>query len=203
MKRKLLWLVIFQLSALSGFSQTDTVAIFSKSYNYESNKDYVKAIESMMSVYNANAYPVNLRLGWLWYLKGDYAKSQIYYKNAIATEPKSVEARLGYVYPAAALENWTDVAATYKEILTIDPENSIANYRMAYISHYITKDNNAAAAYVGKVLKYYPFDFDANYLSAAIQISLGNIREASNAAMKALQYNPQSKEAQKLFEGLK
>ncbi|MFN8155108.1 MAG: hypothetical protein U0Y08_12520 [Bacteroidia bacterium] len=203
MKRKLLWLIIFQLSAFSGFSQTDTVAIFSKSYNHEANKDYVKAIEALMTVYNANAYPVNLRLGWLWYLKGDYAKSQIYYKNAITVEPKSVEARLGYVYPAAALENWTDVAATYKEILTIDPENSIANYRMAYILHYINKDNATAMVYINKVLKYYPFDFDANFLAATIQTSLGNIREARNAAMRALQYNPQSKEALRLFEGLK
>lgn len=203
MKRRMLWIAMFQLIVFSGFAQTDTVAAFSRSYSYESNKDYTKAIEAIMSVYNANAYPVNLRLGWLWYLKGDYAKSQIYYKNAVVTEPKSIEARLGYVYPAAALENWTDVAAAYKEILTIDPENSVANYRMAYIAHYITRDNNAAVAYIGKVLKYYPFDFDANYLSAVIQTSLGNIREARNAAMKALQYNPQSKEALKLFEGLK
>lgn len=203
MKRILLVLAAMQLLSLSVSAQTDTVAAFSKSYNFESNKDYTKAIESMMTVYSANAYPVNLRLGWLWYLKGDYAKSQIYYKNAIATEPKSVEARLGYVYPAAALENWTDVAAAYKEILAIDPENSVANYRMAYIMHYINKDNNAAANYIAKVLKYYPFDFDANYLSAAIQTSLGNIREARNSAMKALQYNPQSKEALRLFEGLK
>lgn len=203
MKRRMLLILVFQLTVFCGFAQTDTVAAFSRSYSYESNKDYPKAIESLMGIYNGNAYPVNLRLGWLWYLKGDYAKSQMYYKNAIAAEPKSVEARLGYVYPAAALENWTDVSATYKEILGIDPENSIANYRLAYIAHYITKDNTAAAVYIGKVLKYYPFDFDANYLSALIQTSLGNIREARNAAMRALQYNPQSKEALKLFEGLK
>lgn len=203
MKRKLILLLFLQVFLTEGYSQTDTVSVFSRSYVYESNKDYSKAIETLMTVYNGANYTVNLRLGWLWYLKGDYTKSQMYYKNAIAAEPKSIEARLGYVYPAAALENWTDVSGVYKEILNIDPENAVANYRLAYISHYITRDNVSALNYIGRVLKYYPFDFDANYLLSAIQTSLGNIREAKLAAQRALQYNPQSKEAQKLYDGLK
>lgn len=203
MKRKLILFMFLQLLMTEGYSQTDTVSVFSRSYVYESNKDYSKAIEALMAVYSNGNYTVNLRLGWLWYLKGDYAKSQMYYKNAIAAETKSIEARLGYVYPAAALENWTDVSGVYKEILNIDPGNVVANYRLAYISHYITRDNVSALNYVGRVLKFYPFDFDANYLLAAIQTSLGNIREAKLAAQRALQYNPQSKEAQKLYDGLK
>lgn len=203
MIKKIALFIILQSVAVAGFAQVDTVAAFSKSYSYEGSKDYSKAIESLSGIYNVNAYSLNLRLGWLWYLKGDYAKSQIHYKNAITSEPKSIEARLGYVYPVAAMENWNEVVTTYNEILTIDPENSIANYRLASIFHYIKKDYMSALSYVNRVRKYYPFDFDANYLAGLIQLSLGNIVEAKLATQRALQYNPQSKEALRLMESLK
>ncbi|MFN0189935.1 MAG: tetratricopeptide repeat protein [Bacteroidia bacterium] len=201
--KKIMMILILQTAVLIGQAQTDSVAVFSKSYTAEGNKDYAKAIELLNGIYNQNSYPVNLRMGWLWYLKGDYAKSQVYYKTAIAIEPKSIEARLGYAFPTSVLENWAEVINIYNEILSIDPENSFVNYKQAYISYYIMKDYKKALTFVNKVTRLFPFDFDANYLTAQIQLSMGNIKEAKSAIQYALQYNPQSKEAQKLYESLR
>jgi len=201
--KKYLMIILLQSMVAVGYAQTDTVMVFSKSYTAEGNKEYAKAIELMNSIYSQNSYPVNLRLGWLWYLKADYAKAQVYYKTAMTIEPKSIEARLGYAYPVSAMENWTEVINVYNEILGIDPDNSFINYKQAYIYYYIRKDYKTALSFVSKVTKLFPFDFDANYLTAQIQLSLGNIKEAKSAAQLALEYNPQSKDALKLFESLK
>ncbi len=201
--KKIMLLLMLQTIVSTMYAQTDTISVFSKSYISEGNKEYTKAIEALSAVYAPGSYTINLRLGWLWYLKGDYIKSQMYYKNAIAIEPKSVEARLGYAFPASALENWSDVITIYNEILAIDPENSFVNYKQAYIYYYIKKEYKPALNYVDKVTRHFPFDFDANYLTAQIHLSMGNIVESKAAIRKALYYNPSSKEALKLYESLK
>ncbi len=201
--KKVIVIVLFQLAVSAGYAQTDTVAVFAKSYVSEGNKEYGKAIEAMGSIYSANSYIINLRLGWLWYLNGDYVKAQLYYKNAITLDSKSIEARLGYAFPSAALENWNEVISVYNEILNIDPENSFVNYKMAYIFYYIKKDYAGSLAYVNVVTKYFPFDYESNLLTAQIHLSLGNIKEAKEAVQKALEYNPSSKEALKVNEALK
>ncbi len=185
------------------FCQDQSIEAFLNSYTYESNEEYSKAIAEMTKVYAENSYPLNLRLGWLNYLSGDYIKSKSYYNKAIALRPKSIEARMGIVYPLAALGNWNDVVDVYKEILKIDPNHAQANYRLSYIHHYIFKDNQTAFVYISKVLLLYPFDFDSNYLMAAIQLELGNIKEAREAILNALQYNPSSKEAKAIYEVVK
>ena len=201
--KKIKLIFLMQLIVAAGFAQKDTVAVFYNSYVAEGSKDYVKAIELMNGMYNQNSYSMNLRLGWLWYLKGDFMKSQSYYKTAIMNEAKSVEARLGYAFPTSLLENWSEVSNIYNEILVIDPENATVNYKQAYIAFYIKKDYKGALSFVSKVTRLYPFDFDANYLTAQIHLSLGNIKEAKVFILHALEYNPQSKEAQKVFEILK
>lgn len=184
-------------------AQTDTLAQFSKSYTYEGTQDYTKAIEALQAVYSPGSYTVNLRMGWLWYLKGDFAKSIVHYKNAITTESRSIEARLGIVYPLAAMENWGEVIKVYQEILSIEPANSLSCYRLAYINYYIKKDYAAALQFVNRSLALYPFDYDSNYLKGLIELSMGNIVEARTATLRALQYNPASKDALKLYESLR
>lgn len=184
-----------------GISQTNINDAFNKSYTYENDKDYTNAISTINGVYDASSYIMNLRLGWLNYLAGEYAKSQSYYKKAIALESKSVEARLGYVYPASAIENWDDVIKTYNDILTIDPNNSVVNYRLAYIYNY-RKEYEKAVSYAQKVVQLYPFDYDANFLLGQAYISLGKIKEAKIHLSRALNYNPDSTEAKTLWDKL-
>jgi tetratricopeptide (TPR) repeat protein len=202
MKRSTLLFVIAMAVTILSKAQDDKVlAAFSSSYLGESNKEYLAAIIQLENVYDANSYAINLRLGWLQYLKKDYARSQSYYKKAMALEPKSIEARFGYVNPTAALQNWDDVLATYKDILTIDGNNTIVNYRVAYI-YYYRKNYDEAMKYIVKVLSLYPFDYDSNALLGAIYVGQGKIMEAKKYYKLALTYNPQSKEIQEVLKKL-
>jgi tetratricopeptide (TPR) repeat protein len=196
-----LFVIAMTIATLSRSQDEKTVTAFSSSYLGESNKEYLAAIISLENVYDANSYALNLRLGWLNYLKKDYAKSQSYYKKAMVLEPKSIEARFGYVNPTAALQNWDDVLATYKDILAIDANNTVVNYRVGYI-YYYRKNYDEALKYVSKVIALYPFDYDSNALMGAIYLGQGKIMEAKKYYKLALAYNPQSKEIQEVLKKL-
>jgi tetratricopeptide (TPR) repeat protein len=195
MKKTLLAMFIFASSFANAFAQENDkiTQAFLSSYSFENSKLYGKAIDALVAVYSADNYEVNFRLGWLFYVNGDYVKAQSYYKKAIQIEPSSVEAKLGYVMPTAALENWDDVLNTYKEVLKTDPNNSLINYRAASIL-YLRKDFNAALSYLQKLISLYPFDYDANVLLAKTYVGLGKITEAKKHFQKALNYSPQSQE---------
>ncbi len=72
-----------------------------KSYTYEKMQDYENAINALSSVLNEyqDGYTVNLRMGWLYYLKTNYANSISHYQTAIKAAPSSIEAKLGYLNP--------------------------------------------------------------------------------------------------------
>lgn len=199
--KKIILSILIVASEMAAIGQTTSSEAFSKSYTYETNKDYAKAASSITAVYNASSYTMNLRLGWLNYLAGEYIKSESYYKKAIVLEQKSVEARLGIVYPISAVGNWDEVIKVYNEILTIDPQNSTVNYRMAYI-YFVRKDYEKAAMYSLKVLKLYPFDFDSNYLLGQIYVTQGKIVEAKTHLTRALEYNPISTDVKNLLDRL-
>jgi len=181
-------------------AQDDAETAFSKSYVYEYDVQYAKAIEVLLAL-KVETYEINFRLGWLEYLSKDYFKSEAYYKKAIAIEPSSVEARFGEVLPLAALGNWNNVLNIYLEILKQDSDNSIANYRVAYI-YYTRKDYANASVYVSKVIKDYPFDYDSNLLTGKILLEQGKKQEAKKYFIKALEYNPQSEEAKTTLKKL-
>lgn len=194
MKTKLI-LFFFGLSFSIGLADQQSPEVyFSKSYAFEYDTEYAKAITPMLEISPAT-YEVNLRLGWLYYLSKDYAQSQAYYKKAIALEPNSVEARFGLVLPQSAQGNWNDVLAVYQDILKIDPNNSIANYRSASI-YYSRKDYANATLYINKVIKTYPFDYDSNLLFGKILIAQGKKADAKKYLLKALEYDPTSTDVQ-------
>ena len=194
--------MLLVLATLCTQAQTTTEAdAFSNSYAHESNKEYAAAIADINAVYSEGSYAQNLRLGWLYYMQGEYLKSQNHYKKAKTLSPTSVEARIGYVYPTAAMENWDDVIKTYLSILEIDPRNTTANYRLGYI-YYVRKDFSQASKYTAAVLALYPFDYDANVLLGRVMIAQGKIVEAKGYLQTALLYSPSSKEVQELLKNL-
>lgn len=175
------------------YCQQSAELAFSKSYAFEYNSEYSKAITALTEL-NTDNYQVNLRLGWLYYLSKDYVKSEANYKKAVAHEPASIEARFGQVLPMSALGNWNNVLSVYLEVLKLDPNNTIANYRTASI-YFNRKDYSNAAAYIAKVIKLYPFDYDSNLLNGKILQAQGKNTEAKKYYIRALEYNPQSEEA--------
>lgn len=70
---------------------------FSRSYAFETAKDYRQAIEALEPLLDRveQQYLVRLRLGWLYYLSGDYQNSGSYYRAAIQAAPAATEPRVG------------------------------------------------------------------------------------------------------------
>lgn len=190
----------FLLTGLSSRSQDLTTA-FSKSYEYEYALKYDKAIEALMTVYVAENYEINLRLGWLYYASKDYPKSITYYSKATSIEASSIESRLGLVNPLAALNNWEQIIKVYRDILKIDPNQTTVNYRLAYLL-YQKKEFTEALGFIKTTLKLYPFDYDGNLLAGKIYVSLGKVKEARLHFQRALTYNPLSAEAKEALSKL-
>jgi len=175
---KTIQLIVITLLYLNINAQQSSEAAFSKSYAYEYETQYAKAITALSDLHIDN-YEIDLRLGWLYYLSKDYVKSEQYYKKAVALEPNSIEARFGLVLPLSATANWNNVLSTYIEVTKLDANNSIANYRIASIFN-VRKDYINATTYVKKVLKLYPFDYDSNLLYGKILMAQAKNTEAKN-----------------------
>lgn len=202
MKTRLIFFFIFFAGfALHTSAQdyTKLESAFKKSYEYETNGDYQKAITELKNVYLQDSYELNLRLGWLLYSSGSFTESSAYYQKAMNLKPFSVEAKLGYVLPVSSVGNWAAVKAEYVKILEIDPMNSLVNYRLGLMA-YNSKDYATALKYFEKVVNMYPFDYDSVLMFAWANLQLGKMREAKVLFQKVLLMKPGDSSAN---EGLK
>ena len=163
LKCTILSLFVLLLSQFS-VAQDARSEAFAKSYEYEGTKQYDNAINALLSL-KSDIYAVNLRLGWLYYNKGDYKTAMSHYAKSIQLRPTSIEARLGYVLPAAKLKLWDKVGGQYDAILKIDPNNSKANYYRG-LMYYNVGEYSKASQYLDRIESLYPFDYDIVILSA-------------------------------------
>ena len=178
--------------------EADVRAAFATSYEQEQLQDYAAAAEALRAVYRADDYPINLRLGWLYYLRGDHTNALTHYRRAVALEPASVEARLGLAYPAAALDNRAELRRVYGEILELQPYHATALYRLGYLD-YEDGDFQQAARRLEPLVERWPFDYDGVVLLGWTRLKLGDTPAARALFRRALRYNPQGASA---LEGL-
>ncbi len=164
---------------------------FSASYKHETSAEYSKAVDDLKKLYeeNKNSYEVNLRLGWLYYMSGQFTTSCTYYQKAMQLMPMSIEAKLGFVSPAAALGNWDQVKTQYLDIIKIDDKHYTANYRMGMIL-YGKQKYTEAFKYFEKIANLYPFDYDAIHMYAWEHYRLQKTREAKVLFNKVLMIKP-------------
>lgn len=190
--KKVILLLSTLVNLASHTAGQDLTAInkaFKQSYSYEKENKFSEAAAELKIVYDASSYEINLRLGWLSYKTGSYIESMNYYQQAIDLKPFAIEPRLGFVMPAAASGNYSQVEEQYTNILTVDPMNSTANYWMGVIS-YNREQYNEASKYLEKVANLYPFDYDAIIMYAWTNYKLHNLREAKVLFQKALLIRP-------------
>jgi tetratricopeptide (TPR) repeat protein len=172
---------------------------FTLSYKQKDGKpDYTTDIAALKEVYDKTSYEINLRLGWLHYSSGMYKEAIAYYKTAIELKPNAIEPHLGIVYPIQALGNMSELIEHYKTILTIDPQNATANYRLGYI-FYEKKDYPASVKYFEKTVNLYPLGYDALLMYAWTNYRLGSNNDAKAQFNKVLLLYPTDKSA---LEGL-
>ncbi|MES2132295.1 MAG: tetratricopeptide repeat protein [Bacteroidota bacterium] len=179
-------------------AQSSLSAAFAKSYEYEAKQNYNEAAKVIKEVYDKGSYESNLRLGWLYYKGGMYKESLLYYKIATELMPYSVEAKLGYVYPASALGNTNELITQYTKILEIDPQNTTANYWMGII-HYNKKEYALAFKYFEKIVNLYPVNYEGLLMFGWVNLRLGKTREAKILFNKVMLLYPSDKSA---LEGL-
>jgi tetratricopeptide (TPR) repeat protein len=193
-------ITFFILMAIVSIAQdyTKLFTAFSDSYVKEKAGRYGEAVAALKGVYTTDSYEINLRLGWLTYLQGQFTESLGYYNKAIDLMPYAIEPRLGVVLPASSLGNWDMVITHYNKILAIDPNNTVTLYRLGLIS-YDRKDYNQAYKFFEKVVNLYPFDYQSVLMLAWTNLRLGKTREAKILFNKALLYSPDDASAK---EGL-
>jgi len=191
------------LTVLSGYliaqNTSVTEAAYVKSYESEKFGNYDAAINTMKTIYKADSYIANIRLGWLFYLAKQYTESIKYYEKSIALKPYAIEARFGCVKPLSAIESWDKVKMHYVEILKIDPQNTIANYWLGVI-YYNGKEFANAISLFEKVITLYPLDYDSVIMLAWSKLRTGQTSEASVIFNHALILRPNDSSA---LEGLK
>jgi tetratricopeptide (TPR) repeat protein len=196
---KILTVILLTIGISPLFAQeTSLQTAFEKSYTTEKSANYNEASQALMQVYSEKSYELNLRLGYLKYMAGAYNDAIIFYKKAIQIMPYAIEPRLGYVYPAAALNKWDDVIIQYQAILKIDPNNSSVNYKLGII-YYNRKKYTQAYNLFEKVVNLYPFDYDGLLMYAWNNYRMGKLPQAKLLFKKVLLISPNDKSA---LEGL-
>jgi len=200
MKTKNLFVLVFSLLSLNITAQdfTKLTTAFSESYANEKQGKYADAAKPLKALYDEKSYEINLRLGWLTYMQGQFNESVGYYSKAVELMPYAVEPRLGLVLPASAMGNWGLVVEQYNKILSVDPNNTLVLYRMGLIS-YENKDYKKAYTLFEKVVNLYPFDYYGVLMLGWTNYQLGKTKEAKVLFQKALLYDPSSASAK---EGL-
>ncbi|MBT3243651.1 MAG: tetratricopeptide repeat protein [Bacteroidetes bacterium] len=179
-------------------NQQELITAFAESYKAEIEGDYSKASEALKNVFDKDSYEINLRLGWLSFKAGLLDESESYYRRAVQLMPYGLEARFGLVYPLTSLGSWKQVIQTYEEILEIDPQNSLANYRFGLV-YYGQSDYGKAEILFSKTVNLYPFDYDGLHMLAWTKLRLGKTQEAEALFNKGLLYRPGDKSC---LEGL-
>jgi tetratricopeptide (TPR) repeat protein len=189
---KTLFIVLLALLAVTSLSAQNNKALqdaFSTSYSLEQAGKYSAAADALKKLYDESSYELNVRLGWLSYMAGMFNESISYYNKAIQVMPYSVEARLGYIYPASSMGNWDLVITRYQEILKIDPANYTACYRLGSI-WYTRKEYDKAYKLFEKLVNMFPFDYDVLHMFAWTNYQMGKLREAKVLFNKALLNRP-------------
>jgi tetratricopeptide (TPR) repeat protein len=173
-----------------------------RSYNYERVQDYDNAVKALSTVLEKypDAYTVNLRLGWLFYLRRNYANSTVHYAKAIKAAPYSVEARLGSTLPLMAQAKYPDVEAICNTIMTTDYYNYQANLKLAFVLR-MQEKRDLAEKVINKMLALYPTDIYLLSELAILKAAGGDKTAAARIFGDVLVLDPENVTAKGYFSG--
>lgn len=140
-----------------------------KSLALEKEQKYDEAIVALTAV-RKSSYLVNLRLGWLYYLKTDYTNSKQFYQMAMRMAPKAVEPRLGVTLPMLAELRYAEVEGVARAILSLDANNYTGSLRLS-TSLRLQGKFRPAREINAAMLELYPTD--VTFLSEQLLSSVG------------------------------
>ncbi len=132
---------------------------FYKSYNYEKMGAYKDAIKVLIPLFEKypNNYTIHLRLGYLFFMNGNYQNALKHYRKASSILPYSAEAKLGMMRVYLVMNDYDDVLKIGNILLKEDLFNYYGNlYEIKALEN--KKDYKTAIAIVNKMLYLYPTD---------------------------------------------
>ena len=135
------------------------------------------------------SYVAELRRGWLLSKLGKHAESAAAYARATATEPASVEPRLGALVPLSALRRWTDVETISRQVLERDPSSYTASLRLAFALYSLGRYPEAETQY-RRLSSLYPSDVDVRSGVGWSLLKMGKTADAAKAFEGALDIAP-------------
>jgi tetratricopeptide (TPR) repeat protein len=179
----------FAAVVLNAQSDIQLQSAFAESYKAELGNNYVLGISAFKSVYQADNYSINARLGWLHFLAKQYTESVSYYEKAVRLKPYAIEVRFGLIKDYNALESWDKVKEQYEAILKIDGQNTTSLYWLGVLL-YNRKDYDNAAKNFEKIVNLYPMDYGSVVMLGWTKLYQGKKADAGVLFNQALLLSP-------------
>ncbi len=181
---KIIFSILLCSFAISAFPQSNNlINSFAKSIKFEREREYLQAINVLKENYDPKSYETNLRLGWLYYMVGQFADSKNYYTLAMGEMPNSLEAKVGYLYPVAATSttDLTSLLNQYNKILEINPKDVNSNYQLGFYNY--NKGNfEIAKKYFSKIVDLYPSAYEYDLRIAWAKVNKLPVNDKLNEA---------------------
>ncbi len=188
-------------AVVAGFGYDEEIKrAYYDSYNYEKMADYEDAVKSLMPVYKAfpNAYTPNLRLGWLYYLNGQYANALMHYQKAASALKSAVRPKLGMADIYILQGKYDEASRLCNDILKSDYYNYYANLYLSRILA-LEKSYENALAVTYKMLALYPTDIAFLQRLAEVLQAQGRNDEAAKVYEDILILDPKNIAANDFF----
>lgn len=202
-----LLLVATLLLPSAGTAQDSLTAVeiaeaYARSFNYERTEAYADAVRSLAPVYESypDGYTVNLRMGWLFYLNGNYANAVAHYEAAEGAAPNALEPKLGRMLPLMAQERWGEAEALGYQIVSLDHYSYYGNLRLATALRMQGKVDGAYQLAL-KMVTAYPTDILHLVEFARIMQARGDAEEARRLFGEILILDPENDVARRALGG--
>ncbi len=187
----------------SEFTSKEFRGALQRSFGYEHSQTYDEAVRALLPVHKAspNSHLLNLRLGWLYYLKGNYANSEQHYQAAMKVAPASLEAKLGYMLPLLAQQRYSAVEVVARQVLKADSGNYYGNLRLT-VALRLQRKYKQAASVAGRMLAFYPTDVSFLTELALISAAERDIETSRRLFLEILTLDPENVTARNYLDRL-
>jgi len=178
--------------------ELDIAGSYHRSFDMERAERYQDAIRALAPVYEAypNGYTVNLRMGWLFYLNGNYNNAVAHYEVANTAAPLAMEPKLGRLLPLLAQGRWAEAETVAYQIVSVDHYNYYGNLRLI-IALREQKKLGPAYQIALKMVGVYPTDMYYLVELALVNDARGDTAEARRLFGEILILYPQNETALK------
>lgn len=196
MKFNSLKYLLLTLCLCSGLAHAQGENAWQESYALEAQGKYAQAaavLEPVLRVSPSHEFAF-IRRGWLNYLQGHHNDALRDYGQALALNPKSLDARLGLTLPLLAQQRWKEAAIEARKVIAVSDWDYTANVRLLICEEGERKWEEMARR-AEELSAHYPTDATALVYLARAHAWLGNTDKARTAYARVLERAPTNAEA--------